>query len=147
MIAGLLLQAISLGAFVLFFADFSWRCHKGKVDMDSDKHHIRQSTFFKLFRVSLFLAAIFILIRSIFRVAELWGGFDGSLWNDETDFLVLDGAMMAAAVLCLTAFHPGPAFRDQWAAADWTFRKQKYGAVGKRERGADNSYASLQSHH
>ena len=88
MIAGLILQAVSFPAFVLVFADFSWRCHKGVLDMDPLKQRVRQSTLFKIFRVSILLATIAILVRSIFRVAELWEGFEGSLWNNETDFLV-----------------------------------------------------------
>lgn len=128
MIAGLVLQAVSLAAFILVFADFSWRCHKGVLDMDPLKQRVRQSTFFKVFRVGLLLATTVILIRSIFRVAELWQGFAGDLWNNETDFLVLDGAMMALAVLCLTATHPGVAFGGVWQAADWNFRGKKNAA-------------------
>ena len=58
---------------------------------------------------ALACATIFIEIRSIFRVAELSGGFKGRLWNSEVDFMVLDGAMVAAAALLMTLFHPGPA--------------------------------------
>jgi hypothetical protein len=116
---------VSLAAFILVFVDFSWRCHRGVLDMDPLKQRVRQGTLFKIFRVSILLATIAILIRSIFRVAELWEGFAGSLWNDETDFLVLDGAMMALAVLCLTATHPGLSFGGVWQAADWNFRSKK----------------------
>lgn len=125
MIAGLVLQVISLAAFLAFFADFSWRCHKGVLDMDPLKVRTRASTLFKLFRASLLLATVVILVRSIFRVVELWQGFEGDLWNNETDFLILDGAMMAIAVLCLTATHPGVAFGGLWQAADWNFRSKK----------------------
>jgi hypothetical protein len=125
MIAGLLLQAVSLATFILFFADFSWRCHKGVLDMDPEKQRTRRSILFKLFRVGVLLATLAILIRSVFRVAELREGFAGSLWNNETDFLVLDGAMIAIATVCLTAIHPGLAFGGIWQAADWNFRSKK----------------------
>ena len=146
MIAGLFLQAVSLFAFVVVFADFSWRCRKGVLDMDPEKQRIRRSLLFGVFRASLFLATLAILVRSIFRVAELWQGFHGDLWNNETDFLVLDGcskpvqsflylrhwlilyssvSVMAIAVLCLTAMHPGVAFGGQWQAADWNLKSAK----------------------
>ena len=125
MIAGLFLQAVSLFAFIIVFADFSWRCHKGVLNMDPENQRVRRSLLFKVFRVSLFLATLAILVRSIFRVAELWQGFSGDLWNNETDFLVLDGAMMALAALCLTVLHPGVAFGGQWQAANWNFKSVK----------------------
>ena len=143
MIAGLFLQAVSLTVFLVVFADFSWRCHKGVLDMDPAKLRTRQSLVFKLFRASLLLATLAILVRSIFRVAELWEGFSGSLWNNETDFLVLDGAMMAIAVLCLTASHPGVCFGGQWQAADWNFRGKKNG--GTKEVPLDSQYGSRRS--
>ena len=45
--------------------------------------------------------------------------------NNETDFLVLDGAMIVIATVCLTAIHPGVAFGGIWQAADWNFRGKK----------------------
>ena len=93
---------------------------------------------------SLVLSTVAILIRSVFRVVELWQGFSGELWNDEVDFMVLDGAMIALATVCLTVFHPGISdhsissiedtadvciaglgFGGQWHAANWTFRTKK----------------------
>ena len=71
------------------------------------------------------LATVCILIRSVFRVVELWQGFSGELWNDEIDFMVLDGTMIAIATICLTAFHPGIGFGNQWHAANWSFRSKK----------------------
>jgi hypothetical protein len=63
---------------------------------------------------ALLVATITILVRSSFRVVELTGGFHGHLWNDEVDFMVLDGAMVACACICLTVWHPGLAFHGRW---------------------------------
>lgn len=126
MIAGLFLQAISLTAFILVFVDFSWRCRSRTLDPSAAKQRIRQSALFKVFTASLLLATLAVLCRSIFRVIELWQGFTGELWNNETDFLILDGAMIALAVVCLTAMHPGFAFgKEMWADANWTFKNKK----------------------
>nr|POE47736.1 sphingoid long-chain base transporter rsb1 [Quercus suber] len=125
MIAGLLLQAISLGVFLVVVLDFSLRARRGVMDMDATRHQVRSRTLFRAFVASLLLATIAILIRSIFRVAELWGGFAGTLWNSETDFLALDGAMIALYVICVTALHPGPAFGGQWHVANWSLKTKR----------------------
>lgn len=132
MIAGLFLQALSLFAFLIFLIDFGWSCRKGSFNTDPEKQKIRRSMLFKLFRAGILLATIAILIRSIFRVAELWEGFTGDLWNNQTDFMVLDGCMIAIAAVCLTAFHPGLAFGGQWRAADWSFKTSKRSGTGEK---------------
>jgi len=125
MVAGLVLQAVSLSVFLLVVADFAWHCHRGVLDMHHQKQRIRNGILFKTFMASLLLATILILIRSIFRAAELWQGFSGTIWNNQVDFMVLDGAMVATATISLTALHPGPSFGDQWHAANWQFRTSK----------------------
>ncbi|TKA82882.1 hypothetical protein B0A55_01174 [Friedmanniomyces simplex] len=142
MIAGLVLQAISLAAFLSFVADFAWRCHRGVVNQDPDSQRTRGRMLFKASMAGLLLATVVILIRSIFRAAELWGGFAGNLWNNETDFLVLDGAMIALASVCLAALHPGAAFGGQWNAANWSFRAKKTVAEVKAEKSASTSSSS-----
>ena len=64
--------------------------------------------------LALVIASLAILTRSSYRVAELSGGFHGRLWNSQVYFMILDGAMVAIASLCLTGFHPGMAFHGQW---------------------------------
>ncbi|KAI8938750.1 hypothetical protein NX059_004617 [Plenodomus lindquistii] len=122
MVAGLFLQAISLAVFLLYLVYFALRCRSGSLDMDPAKVACRDRGLFKVSLLSLLVATLAILVRSIYRVAELWDGFSGELWNSEKDFMVLDGGMMSLAVLLLTVFHPGPAFGEQWHAANWSFR-------------------------
>lgn len=133
MIAGLVLQAISLVVFLLVVADFAWTCRKGGLDMDSEKRRTRNRVIFKAFMAGMLLASVTVLIRSIFRAAELWGGFSGSLWNSEVDFMVLDGAMIALATLCLTALHPGLAFGGTWNSANWSLKTKKTAGGMERE--------------
>lgn len=52
------------------------------------------------------LAYVAILIRCIYRIPEMAGGWGSPLMQRENEFLVLDGMMVAISVLCLTAFHP-----------------------------------------
>ncbi|KAK5134143.1 hypothetical protein LTR08_006918 [Meristemomyces frigidus] len=129
MIAGLVLQALSLLVFLAVVGDFARSCSGAALSPDPQKRKTRSRAIFKAFMAGLVLATVLILIRSIFRAAELWGGFQGPLWNDETDFLVLDGAMMAVSTVVLTALHPGPAFGGEWHAADWSLKKKKKGTA------------------
>lgn len=131
MIAGLILQAVSLTAFLLVCTDFAVRCSRGSLDNDPEKRRVRGRAYFKAFLAALVLSTVTILIRSIFRVAELWEGFTGSLWNNQTDFMVLDGAMIAIAALCLMLFHPGLAFGGFWEKANWSFKKSPRGGAEK----------------
>jgi hypothetical protein len=129
MIAGLVLQAISLTIFLGVALDFFVRVWRHGADQTSlSRNALRSKISFKGFLVSLLVATLAILARSIFRAMELWGGFEGELWNNETEFLVLDGAMVALAVLLLSVLHPGPAFGAEWHKANWSLRSKK----GKR---------------
>lgn len=128
MISGLLLQAISISVFLSFMVLFGWRSRTGKsrqtpesVDEQTVRAQLSQPLF-KMFLVSLLVATVAILVRSVYRVVELWGGFEGDLWNNEKDFMILDGATMALSVLLLSAFHPGIAFGANWSAANWAFK-------------------------
>lgn len=125
MIAGLLLQVVSLCFFSGVWAWFQIRIRNGIPDQNPLKVQTRTRAAFYAFTASLLLATAAIIVRSIYRVAELWSGFTGRLWNNEVDFMVLDGAMIALAVVLLTVLHPGLAFGGQWGAADWSFRRRK----------------------
>lgn len=61
------------------------------------------------------MATFTIYIRSVFRVAELCGGFDGHLANDQITFMVLEGAMVTIAAIALTVVHPGMVFGKNWS--------------------------------
>jgi hypothetical protein len=82
--------------------------------------------------VALWLATIFILIRSIYRVVELQGGFNGTVASNEVAFMVLEGPMIILATFLLVVFHPGFAFAGNWNAAGWSFRARK-GSVEEEE--------------
>jgi hypothetical protein len=125
MIGGLILQVVGLATFLFVCADFAWRCKHGKLDMAREKVETRKSILLKTTIGGLVLATVCVLVRSVFRVDELWQGFNGALWNDELEFILLDGMMVAIASICLTMLHPGPGFGGQWHAANWTFRAKK----------------------
>ena len=117
---------VKLSVFLGVWLDFFIRVRRHGADSSSpERTAVRSRAVFKAFLAALLLATVAILARSIFRAAELWEGFEGKLWNSEIDFLVLDGAMVALAVLALSALHPGLAFGGQWNAANWSLRTGK----------------------
>lgn len=72
--------------------------------------------------LALAIATFTIFIRSVYRVAELSGGFSGDLANNETTFMIFEGPMIIIAVAALTLFHPGTSFNGMWTAAGWKLR-------------------------
>lgn len=74
---------------------------------------------------ALWIATILILVRSIYRVIELQGGFKGAVASNEAAFMIFEGPMIILAVFFLTIFHPGPAFAGKWSTATWSLRQKK----------------------
>jgi hypothetical protein len=71
------------------------------------------------------LATLAVIVRSVFRCAELKEGFDGKLANEEVTFIVLEGAMIVVALGLLTFAQPGLVFKGLWTEAAWSFRGRK----------------------
>lgn len=123
MIAGLAWQVVSLLIFTAMSSYFFLRVRKAPgshFNMEFDA--LRAKPYFKASLYALGLATLVIIVRSIFRCAELSEGFDGELANDEVTFMILEAAMIAIAVLCLTFFHPGLVWKAQWHQAVWSTR-------------------------
>jgi len=96
---------------------------------------------FACLMIALALATVCILIRSIFRVAELSEGFNGPLANQQVTFMVLEGAMVVFAAVSITIFHPGLAMQGAWKEADFKVcccggRRRRRGEERAAVRGA-----------
>ena len=127
MIAGLAFQVVSLSLFAAVGIDL-WQHIRRSRETERNPMFglVRNRTLFKCLPIGLAAATIFIYIRCVFRCAELWGGFDSKLANNETAFMIFEGPMLFAAVLALTIFHPGICFgsKDALKSAKWTWKKQ-----------------------
>lgn len=148
MIAGLASQVASLTLYLAVCVDFGWRIfrsqfrgtyyfqstgkngtpqpvlegrkRKERFTLTSQFARLRASKMWAAFLICQGLATICIYIRSIFRVAELSGGFNGSLANNEVTFMVLEGAMISIAAIALSTFgHAGIGFQGQWSQLDY----------------------------
>ncbi|KAF3389260.1 Sphingoid long-chain base transporter RSB1 [Penicillium rolfsii] len=147
MIAGLASQVASLTLYLAVCVDFGWRIYrsqsrgiyryrstlqgrerKERLTLSSQFARLRASKMWAAFLICQGLATICIYIRSIFRVAELSGGFNGYLANNEITFMVLEGAMISIAAIALSTFgHSGIGFQGQWSQLDYAVfsRKQR----------------------
>ncbi|KAL4977172.1 RTA1 like protein-domain-containing protein [Aspergillus desertorum] len=118
MIAGLAWQVASLLIFTGMSTYFFLRVRKApSADFNLSFEYLRRGRYFKCSLWGLSIATLAILIRSIFRCAELSEGFDGELANDEVTFMILEATMIGIAVICLTVFHPGVVWKGQWNQA------------------------------
>ncbi|GAQ08722.1 sphingoid long-chain base transporter RSB1 [Aspergillus lentulus] len=140
MIAGLASQVASLGVFLCLCADFAWRVYKNPDKLEESMYHVRKTLKWKAFLIGLTVATLAIFVRSVFRVAELREGFDGPLANDEVTFMILEGAMMVIATLCLTVLHPGYCFGGYWDQTSWKSIKRS-SQLSLTELKAQNSRA------
>ncbi|KAF4233516.1 hypothetical protein CNMCM8980_010235 [Aspergillus fumigatiaffinis] len=127
MIAGLASQVASLALFMVLCLDFAWKVIKNPQDLNPDTRmrELRQSLRWKAFLAGLALATLTIFVRSVFRVAELNEGFHSSLANNQVLFMILEGAMIAIAVICMTILHPGFCFDGLWDQTKWSFRRSR----------------------
>lgn len=60
-------------------------------------------------------------------------GLDSDLANDEVAFLVLEGAMVAIAVILLSISHPGVAFQGLWSKADFQLVNRRLRRTDSRQ--------------
>ena len=132
MVAGVAWQVFSLALFSAVCLDFARRVRRtSNTEMNPSFAEFRDSKKFKLFLFSLAAATLAIFTRCVFRVAELSGGFHGRLATQEVTFMILEGAMICIAVVCLTVFHPGWIFGQDWKVAAWSLRRTKHTAGPK----------------
>jgi hypothetical protein len=133
MIAGLVFQVASLVVFSVLAIEYGVRVLRGRrlhsATQKRPASWMRRSFLLGMYITSIFSmgipltrvwlsgltsAILTILIRSSFRVAELQGGFDSKLANDEIALMILECAMVAIACICLTGLHPALLVGKNW---------------------------------
>jgi hypothetical protein len=71
------------------------------------------------------IAAILLLGHSIYRIFEMIGGINGTLFQSESAFLIMDALVPFLACLLLTVAHPGAAFGSSWASTSSRHPKRR----------------------
>lgn len=126
MIAGLVVQVVSMFVFFMFCGHFAYRVHCTRLGnsethpdpilddgFDPEFQHIRNRKYFIPHAYAIGITGLFVFIRSVFRVIELGQGWNNNLMIHEKYFLTLETLMMCIAILPLTVIHPGLAFGKQ----------------------------------
>nr|XP_036580441.1 RTA1 like protein [Colletotrichum truncatum]KAF6788353.1 RTA1 like protein [Colletotrichum truncatum] len=108
-IAGIVLQVVVLVLFGVAGADYWIRLSKWAKTPDADPESLAiwHDKKFKTFIYSMTGAYACVMIRCIYRVAEMAGGWGNHIMQDEVSFMILDGGLVLICVSLLTVFHPG----------------------------------------
>ncbi|KAJ5741784.1 RTA1 like protein-domain-containing protein [Penicillium manginii] len=115
MIAGLAFQVASLTLFMAMASEFALRVRKAPEESRNEyTASIRSGWKWKAFLLSLAAAVVTIYVRSCFRVAELKGGFDSDIANDEVMLMILESAMITIACFCMTVAPPALVMGRRW---------------------------------
>jgi hypothetical protein len=122
-IAGIALQSVTMGVCGLMVLDFFLHRRKARTEDKaevegttdtsleattlSNDAHTRSPLRFRIFCWAIGFAFLTILIRCLYRIPEMAGGWGNPRMRDEPVFLGLDGTMVALASIAFTVAHPG----------------------------------------
>jgi hypothetical protein len=144
MLAGLSVQVVTLFFYIVLASDFAFKTWRristlGKSQaLDPTHAKLRDSFRFRGFLFALVFATLCIFTRSVYRVAELSEGWSGHLISTQKYFIGLEGAIVAAGILSLNAFHPGMCFKEGYVKKE-KVKGEKKSWFGKNNKnvGAD----------
>jgi hypothetical protein len=139
-IAGVALQVVVLLAFGIMGADYWFRVrrHMATGNPDPASLALWRAPKFRKFGYAVAGAYASVLIRCIYRIAEMAGGWGNHIMQDEASFMVLDTALMAVAVYLLTIFHPALYF-PQMASAHRSKKEGVDASAGEEHTLAETS--------
>lgn len=115
MMIGLAFQVVTLLIFGIMALQVYSRISKYKGEFTHSAKAMRNSKKFKGLIASIIISYTTILIRCIYRIAEMAGGWSNPIMQDQVSFIILDGVMCVIAVLALNIFHPGFLFKQSYA--------------------------------
>jgi len=105
-VGGLFVQLIFFGFFMLVSVIFWRRYHKAEVVDKAIVNATPGGRWRTLMKV-LFISSLLILIRSIFRVIEYLGGYDGYLLRKEIFLYIFDATLMLNVMMMYNWCFPG----------------------------------------
>lgn len=113
--AGIVLQVVVLGAFGAMSGDYLFRVGRYfKSGAVASEHQsgaaLWASKNFRIFLWAIVVAYAGLLIRCIYRIAEMAGGWGNYIMQDEPSFVVLESFMVLISCLLLAGFAPGVFF-------------------------------------
>ncbi|KAF2858952.1 RTA1-domain-containing protein [Piedraia hortae CBS 480.64] len=109
MIAGLAFQVFTMFVCMCLAAEFGYKVYRQPVGVEKSRE---LSGKFNYYAICCSVAFVAIFIRCVYRLPEMAGGWGNSLMRNETAFMVLDGMMIAIAIILLTIAHPAIFFPE-----------------------------------
>ncbi|KAK3345950.1 RTA1 like protein [Lasiosphaeria hispida] len=113
-IAGICLQVVVLGLFGGLSGEFLWRVRawvkSGEAPEGDQGVRLWSNGKFRLFLYAMLGAYSALLIRCVYRIAEMAGGWGNHIMQDEPSFVVLESFMILIASGLLAGFPPGVFF-------------------------------------
>ena len=91
MLSGIVIQVFTLLAFGILAGDYFRRVLASKSQLSPEASTLLGTSRFKFFLGGIVIAYTCIMIRCIYRIPELSGGWESAIMQNETDFIVLDG--------------------------------------------------------
>lgn len=125
-IVGIALQVVVLICFGLLSLDYFRRTRQWLKSGEASTHatELWADKKFRMFFYAVMGAYSGVLIRCIYRIAEMSGGWGSTIMRDEPSFIVLEGFMILIPVVLLTAFQPGMLFHAMAARESQRFRRK-----------------------
>ncbi|KAJ5261055.1 hypothetical protein N7478_011650 [Penicillium angulare] len=112
-IAGIAFQVATMSVCGIFGLHFFWNVSRkgnglvGEKSLEGTSTSTVSPSRMRMVLAAEIFAYFTVLIRCIYRIPEMAGGWGSPLMQKEDEFLVLDGMMIALACLAFTIFHPG----------------------------------------
>lgn len=91
MMAGIVWQVFTLLVFGILAGEYAARAYRRRSEWTQPVVNLVSSMRFKLFVGSIATAFTVILIRCVYRIAEMAGGWRNEIMQNEAEFIVLDG--------------------------------------------------------
>ncbi|KAH9477828.1 hypothetical protein JR316_0010060 [Psilocybe cubensis] len=116
-LVGIIFQLLVIIAFMGCALEFYHRFQNNKPfprhdvqRIDKDCLNNRITPGIRWMSLGLMLSIFFFLIRSIYRIIELAGGWDGTIIHTQIYFNLFDGLMITFAIYTINILHPGRLF-------------------------------------
>ncbi|KAL2696258.1 hypothetical protein AAEP93_002672 [Penicillium crustosum] len=112
MLAGIIWQVVTLTVFGLLWAQYFRHVKKAQGHhLSVEAENVWVSKNFWVFCGGIVVAFLTTYARCVYRIAEMAGGWQNSIMQDELTFIIFESAMCAVAVLALSITHPGHFFK------------------------------------
>ncbi|TKA73596.1 hypothetical protein B0A55_05717 [Friedmanniomyces simplex] len=110
-VAGISFQVATMFVCMCLAGDFGYQLYKHQSMRAVTTAEVEEGrelpSSFRYYAICSSVAFVCIFIRCVYRVPEMAGGWGAPLMQQQAEFMVLDGGMIAIAAILMTVAHPG----------------------------------------